>query len=241
MRDVLVLCYHAISPTWRAMLSITPERLDAQLALLASRGYRGATFLDAVTAPPHERTVAITFDDSYRSVGELARPLLDLHGFPATVFVPTEYAGAEQPRGWQGTDHWLETEHAGELKPMSWDELAELAAAGWEIGSHTKSHPHLTELGDAELAAELGESKAECERRLGVPCRTLAYPYGDEDGRVVAATVEAGYEAAAALRSRGSRNPQRHVWPRVGVWVDTDMRRFRVKMSPAVRWLRATR
>ena len=240
MRDVLVLCYHAVSPTWDATLSIPPDRLASQLGGLAARGYRGATFIDAVTEPPHPRTVAVTFDDSYRSVKELGRPILDELGWPATVFVPTEYAGAEEPRGWSGTDHWLATEHADELMPMTWDELTELRDAGWEIGSHTVTHPHLTEIGDAELSTELRDSAAEIERRLGA-CQTIAFPYGDHDGRVVAATIEAGYRAAAALPGRDERKPQRHAYPRVGVWYDTSGLRFRMKVSPRVRRLRATR
>jgi peptidoglycan/xylan/chitin deacetylase (PgdA/CDA1 family) len=239
VRDVLVLCYHAVSPDWEATLSVTPGSFAAQLRALASRGYRGATFLEAVADPPHPRTVAVTFDDSYRSVRELGRPVLDELGWPATVFVPTAYAGAEDPRGWAGTGHWLETEHAGELMPMSWDELGELQDAGWEIGSHTVTHPHLPEIGDAELAAELRDSAAEIERRLG-GCRTIAYPYGDHDERVVAATAEAGYAAAAALPARAERRPQRLAFPRVGIWHDTTDLRFRLKVSPFVRRLRAT-
>jgi peptidoglycan/xylan/chitin deacetylase (PgdA/CDA1 family) len=240
MQDVLVLCYHAVSPSWDATLSIPPDRLASQLSALARRGYRGATFAEAVTDPPHPRTVAVTFDDSYRSVKELGRPILDELGWPGTVFVPTAYAGAEEPRGWPGTDHWLDTEHADELMPMNWEELAELRDAGWEVGSHTVTHPHLSEIGDAQLATELRESAAEIERRLGA-CETIAFPYGDHDGRVVAATIEAGYRAAAALPSRGERRPQHHAWPRVGIWYDTTGLKFRLKISPLVRRLRATR
>ena len=230
-----------MSPDWDATLSTTPERLREQLASLARRGYRGATFARAVSDPPFERTVAVTFDDSYRSVKELGRPILEELGWPGTVFVPTAYVGAEEPRAWPGTDHWLETEHASELVPMSWQELGELQDAGWEIGSHTRTHPHLTEIGDDELAEELRGSKADCERELGGPCETVAYPYGDHDDRVVAAAVEAGYAAAGTLPSRAPRDPGRHAYPRVGVWFDTDALRFHLKVSPVVRRLRATR
>ena len=221
-------------------MSVTPERMREQLGALARRGYRGATFLEAATNPPADRTVAVTFDDSYRSVAALGRQILDELGWPGTVFVPTDYAGADGPRGWDGTDHWLDTPHAAELQPMAWEELAALRDAGWEIGSHTRSHPHLTGCSDAELAAELGGSKADCERELGSPCETVAYPYGEHDGRVVAAAIEAGYAAAAALPARAERRPQRHAYPRVGVWADTGALRFWLKASPLVRRLRAT-
>jgi peptidoglycan/xylan/chitin deacetylase (PgdA/CDA1 family) len=237
--DVLVLCYHAVSPRWDATLSVTPDRMRDQLRALARRGYEGTTFRRAVTDPPAKRSVAVTFDDSYRSVLERARPILDELGWPGTVFVPTAYAGAGEPRGWDGTDHWLRTEHADELTPMSWAELGELAAAGWELGSHTRTHPHLPRCTDAELADELQGSRADFERELGAACETLAYPYGEHDGRVVAAAIEAGYVAAAGL-SAPERRPQRHAYPRVGVWFGTGPLRFRAKVSPTVRRLRAT-
>ena len=221
-------------------MSVTPGRMREQLAALAGRGYRGATFLEAATDPPAERTVAVTFDDSYRSVTELGRPILDELGWPGTVFVPTAYAGAEEPRGWDGTEEWLSTPHAAELTPMSWAELAELRDAGWEIGSHTREHPHLPECDDDRLAAELAGSKADCERELGPPCETLAYPYGDLDERVVAAAVDAGYSAAAALPGGNGAGPDPHAYPRVGVWSDTGGLRFRLKASPLVRRLRGS-
>jgi peptidoglycan/xylan/chitin deacetylase (PgdA/CDA1 family) len=63
MSDVLVLCYHAVSVRWPAELSVTPERLEEQLRLLVRRGFKGATFHQAVIAPPAPRTLAVTFDD----------------------------------------------------------------------------------------------------------------------------------------------------------------------------------
>ena len=41
MSDTLVLCYHAVSESFPAPLSVTPTALEEQLALLAGRGYRG--------------------------------------------------------------------------------------------------------------------------------------------------------------------------------------------------------
>jgi peptidoglycan/xylan/chitin deacetylase (PgdA/CDA1 family) len=235
--DVIVLCYHALSPTWEADLSTTPERFERQIALLAARGYQGMTFTEAVGSPRGERVVAVTFDDAYRSVLEIARPILDRFGLPATVFAPTDCIGAQRPLCWPGIDHWLDGPHERELTPMSWAELRSLAQDGWEIGSHTGSHPHLTRLDDAALEDELTRSKAACERHLASPCKSLAYPYGNVDARVVAATARAGYSAAAGLPRRLHPSDVLE-WPRVGIHrVDNDFR-FRLKVSPAVRHLR---
>jgi peptidoglycan/xylan/chitin deacetylase (PgdA/CDA1 family) len=236
MADVLVLCYHALSEGFPASLSVTPAAFERQLDLLQRAGYRGATFAEAVREPAG-RTVAITFDDAYLSVLLLAKPLLDSVGYPATVYAPTAYLDTpERPLAWDGIEQWLGGEHERELLPMSWDQLGELSDAGWEIGSHTLTHPHLTQVDDAALRDELTESKAELERRLG-RCETLAYPYGDHDDRVVAAAGAAGYAAAGTLPGRLPR-PRPLAWPRVGIYHGDDERRFRLKISRAVRLLR---
>jgi peptidoglycan/xylan/chitin deacetylase (PgdA/CDA1 family) len=238
--DAIVLCYHALSPTWQAALSTTPVRFERQISLLIARGYRPVTFTEATRAQSGERVMAITFDDAYRSVLALARPILERHSAPATVFAPTDFIGSERPMSWAGIDHWLSGPHASELTPMSWSELRALADAGWEIGSHTASHPHLTQVEEHRLDDELQRSKATCEQQLACPCVSLAYPYGDVDRRVVAATARAGYETAAALPSRiDSRDPLD--WPRVGVYHADDELRFRLKVSPAVLRLRRSR
>ena len=240
MTDVLVLCYHAVSPTWPAALSVTPERFEKQLTSLVRRGFTGATFHDAVHAPAGERTLAVTFDDAYRSVLTLAAPILDRLGLPATVFVPTAWPDRGEPMAWPGIDEWLDGPHREELVPLTWDELGGLAERGWEVGSHTHTHPHLTELGDDELHDELTTSKAECERRLGRPCRTIAYPYGDQDARVRAATEAAGYDAAAAL-DRSLVEGDRFAWPRVGIWNRDDGARYALKVARVTRRVRASR
>jgi peptidoglycan/xylan/chitin deacetylase (PgdA/CDA1 family) len=240
LSDTVVLCYHAVSERWPAALSVTPQALERQLELLVERGYEGATFRDTALGTRGRRTVAVTFDDAFASVLELARPILDRLGLPGTVFVPTDWPERGEPMRWPGIDQWMGGEYEPELRSLTWEQLAELAAQGWEIGSHTCSHPRLTTLADAALEAELRESRMECERRLGLPCTTLAYPYGDYDARVSAAAGRAGYEAACTLPAR--IHPARPLeWPRVGVFHDDAARRYRLKVSRAVRAVRSSR
>ena len=92
--------------------------------------------------------LAVTFDDAYRSVIELAFPILSRLGLVGTVFVPTRFAGGEEPMSWPGIDQWVGGPHERELVPMSWEELGRLAEAGWEIGSPHVSHPRLTQVAD---------------------------------------------------------------------------------------------
>jgi peptidoglycan/xylan/chitin deacetylase (PgdA/CDA1 family) len=141
---------------------------------------------------------------------------------------------------WPGVEQWLGTPHERELLPMSVRQVQELLQHGWEAGSHTRTHPRLSELDDAAILPELERSRAECEALTGMPCTSLAYPYGDFDERVTAATEQAGYRAAGTLSSRFNTGLALE-WPRVGVYNRDTERRFRVKVSPTIRRVRSTR
>jgi peptidoglycan/xylan/chitin deacetylase (PgdA/CDA1 family) len=239
MLDVLVLCYHAVSDRWSAPLSVTSDALDRQLATLVARGYRGRRFTEAVTERPQHPTVVVTFDDGYRSVLERAKPILDRHGLPGTLFVPTDWPDDPRPMRWPGIDTWLDGPFEQELAQLRWEELRGLAGAGWEIGSHTCSHPHLTKLSDTELAHELQSSKRQIESHLQTPCTSIAYPYGDVDNHVETAADDAGYLAGAALPRVMHRSAVLR-WPRTGIYHRDTPSRFRTKVSPTVRLLRAS-
>lgn len=240
--QLLVLCYHAVSERWDAPLSVTPDDLRRQLSHLVSRGWTGETFTDAM-AKPHARTLAVTFDDAFASVGTLAAPILAELGLPGTVFVATDWV--DRPLGWPEVARWGQTEHADELHAMSWESLRDLASGGWEIGGHTCSHPHLSGLTREAIDSELGRSRAVLQER-GFECRSMAYPFGDADDRVRAAAAAAGYEAAAGLSSASFVTRDRLDWPRVGVWHGEPDWRVAVKASPLVsrlrqsRWIRMT-
>lgn len=233
MRDVLVvLCYHAVSPGWECPLSVTPAQLTSQLKTLVERGFRGAPF-GAILDPPPGKTVVVTFDDAFKSVIELAYPVLSAIGLPGTVFLPTKFVGQDEPMSWDGIEQWTGTADSKELRPMSWDDVRFLAEAGWEVGSHSQTHPHLTWLDDTALARELRQSREDCERQVGRACETIAYPYGDVDGRVARAAADAGYRAGAVLGRRLSARPM--TWPRIGVYRRDSHKRFLAKLSRTAR------
>jgi peptidoglycan/xylan/chitin deacetylase (PgdA/CDA1 family) len=238
--ELLVLCYHAVSEEFPAPLSVSPDTLRNQLGLLVRRGYRGATFSDSIGEPREGKTLAVTFDDAYRSVIERALPILAEYGLPGTVFAPTAYIGAESPMRWPGIDRWHGTAHEAELIPCSWPELERLLDAGWEVGSHTRTHPRLPDLTDSELMAELSESRRDCEQRLGVACRSIAYPYGAVDERVADAVAAAGYSFGGELPG-SFRTPSAPLrWPRVGVYHRDRQWRFLLKTAVLMRTLRGT-
>ncbi|HWA54646.1 MAG TPA: polysaccharide deacetylase family protein [Solirubrobacterales bacterium] len=251
MNDLLILCYHAVSEDWPTDFAVSPRRLGAQLRELTSRGYRAATLSAALERPPAAKTLVVTFDDAYASVLERALPVMKGLGVPGTMYVPTGYVSGEDALEWDSMQHWLDTPHRDELRCMSWDGVRELAAAGWEIGSHSVSHPDLRSLGDAELGEELSGSKRRCEEELQRPCRSLAYPFSAHDGRVMEAARAAGYESAVILDNelaipagslvRPGTRVERLGLLREGVYRHDTTLRLRLKTSPLLRRSRASK
>lgn len=240
---LLVLCYHAVSPSWPVPGAIDPEAMERQLRWALRRGYRPRTLAEALSAPAGERSLCVTFDDAFESVLRLGLPLLRGLGVPATLFVPTDYVEAGEPLVWSALGRWRGTEHEAELRPMSWDEVRELVREGWEVGSHTRSHPHLPELGEAEAEAELRGSREVCEERLQRPCRSLAYPFGDWDNATVQRAGAAGYERAVTLAERlvaPLEDADPLALPREGVYRGAGMPTFAAAASPALRRLRSS-
>lgn len=233
MPDTLILCYHAVSGSWPADLAVSPEQLERQLEPLVKRGYRGVTFSDAATESADRPRLAVTFDDAYRST-LLALPILERLGLPGTVFVPTAHVGSSEPMAWPGIDRWLGGPHEPELHCMDAEQIGRLQAAGWEIGSHTHTHPHLSTLKGGELADELARSRARVEELTGTRCRSIAYPYGDFDDAVVDAARAAGYETACTLDvAEHGGDPLRS--PRVGVYRGEPDWRVALKCRPLTR------
>lgn len=232
--DVLVLCYHAVSDTWPAVTTVTPDALAHQVKALLGRGYVPMTFTEALTAPVSSRVLAVTFDDAHRSVLERAAPILERLGVPGTVFAPTAWVGTGKPTDWDGFETWMGTEHEDELVCLGWDELRALVAAGWEVGSHTRTHPRLTRLSDAALRDELLGSREHIEAELGRSCCSLAYPYSDVDRRVVLHARDAGYALAATVPVRYHYALPLQ-WPRVGISREEGTVRFTVLTAAAMR------
>jgi peptidoglycan/xylan/chitin deacetylase (PgdA/CDA1 family) len=224
----IVLCYHAVSPAWNHYLAVPPDRLLRQIETIRWRGYRGATPDEALEG--RGRLLHVTFDDAFRNIAPFL-PELKRRQIPATVFACSGYAetGAALTLPELEADDGVDVEA---LATMAWDELRTIAREGVEIGSHTVSHPHLPTLSDVDLARELRASRERIEEKLELPCRFLAYPYGEHDGRVQAAARAAGYEAAFALDGRPG-NP--YAVPRVDLFRHEGALQTAVKTMPRMR------
>jgi peptidoglycan/xylan/chitin deacetylase (PgdA/CDA1 family) len=196
----VILGYHGVADCPRQddelMLQLPPRKLRAQLELMLSAGYRFVTVADlarqAAGQRPSPGLAAVSFDDAMRSVLTAALPILAELGIPATVYVPTDWLGRRSPWIGAGGDGAILTE----------EELRQLAAAGWELGTHTSTHADLSTLDYGACRREIDDSCAVLGPIAGEPVRTLAYPFGRYNAAAIAAARDAGLLAAVATCSR---------------------------------------
>jgi peptidoglycan/xylan/chitin deacetylase (PgdA/CDA1 family) len=193
---VPILCYHNLGPQTRGRLLMSVSAFEEQMRYLKREGYHVITlrrFLDfaALRQQLPRKTVVLTFDDGWKSFKEYAYPLLKELGFPATLFIYTDFVGARIA--------------------LSWAEIKELAQEGFDIQAHSKTHDDMRrkpaeseEDYNRRMQAELVQPLAVFQQRVGQQPRILAYPYGSHDEDVVRRVRDAGYVAALDVRRQGN-------------------------------------
>lgn len=201
---IRILMYHSISDDPLDPLTVSPKCFREQMALLAARGYCGISLTEVVQLLNQEatipRVVCLTFDDGFRDFYSEALPVLQRYSFRATLFVVAGSVGE--------TSHWSSYRKARPL--LSWRELEAIVESGYEIGSHTLSHPDLRTLPPDLLQREIEDSKHILEDQLQVPIRHFAYPGGAFTDREVAAVAWAGHTAAVIVGGRWGNGRETH-------------------------------
>lgn len=223
-----ILMYHSIDASG-SPISVSASAFAAHVAWLSSGAVRVLP-LDAIaTDQGPGDAVALTFDDGFANFAQLAWPLLQARGLPATVFVVSGHAG--------GTNAWGGKSARGipELPLLSWDEVGALAAQGVTIGAHSQTHPDLRTVNGASLDEEIEGSAAEIAARIGRRPDAFAYPYGAADDRVVHAT-RTRYARAVTVELRDlADGDDPHRLPRVDTYYFREPGQLEAWGTPAFR------
>lgn len=194
---VPIISYHHFAKKCRSNLCISSRVFDQQMKYLKGNGYKVITmgellgFLQYRHAIP-KKSVVITIDDGYRSAYDVAYPILKKYGFTAILFLYTDYVGVSK-------------------SAITWDQLREMKADGFEVGSHTVSHCDLTKrmAGDhdqdylARVQKELVESKKIIDEELKQDTICIAYPYGRYNVRILNLCEQAGYKIGVSAKRGG--------------------------------------
>lgn len=191
-----ILCYHRVLPfaptDSKANIYVTVDRFTEQLKSLRRRGFNTITFSDLLDeAPLPKRPIILTFDDGYRDNFQHLLPILIKGNAKAVVFA----LGDRELT----TNRWDAALGEPQTPLMSDHELLACHRSGHiEIGAHSLSHPHLTDIPDDRMVEEVQGAKLALEALLGARVPAFAYPYGDWDKRVRNIVVQAGYSFALA-------------------------------------------
>jgi peptidoglycan/xylan/chitin deacetylase (PgdA/CDA1 family) len=179
------------------------ELFVEQMRALADGGYRTipletAALLMRRRTPPPDKVVAITIDDGYLDTFEAAAPILREHGFTATVFVVA---------GLVGRRSLWDVGKCCTAPLMDWEQIRQLIAWGFSIGSHTVTHPELSQLSPADARYEIEHSRHILEERLGQSVPMFCYPFGEWNETTYRIVRDAGYLAACNDTWRHEHRP----------------------------------
>jgi peptidoglycan/xylan/chitin deacetylase (PgdA/CDA1 family) len=183
-----ILLYHRIAEpplpnSIAAQYYTPPVDFQWQMQALKDWGYTTIPISLLVTAiikgaPLPPRPVVISFDDGYESVYKNAYPTMQAQEFTGVLYLVGNYIGAQ--------DY------------MDINQIQEMTGNGWEIGSHSMTHPDLRTDHD-QITFEGGQSKGLLSSEIGVKVQTFAYPFGGSDSFVFNKIAEYGYIAAVGL------------------------------------------
>ena len=194
---VPILTYHNLGEQAKGRLVLAAASFREQMRYLKTNGYRVVSLADFIefsrlNRQLPQKSVVLTFDDGYRAFKDHAYPVLKELGFTATLFIYTDWVGAG--RG-----------------ALSWAELRDLAAEGFDIQAHSKTHADLRRAaGETEtqyarrMQAELEQPQDLFNRNLGRRSQVLAYPYGRWEEGLLPKVKEYGYIAAFSVRRQGN-------------------------------------
>lgn len=215
----MILIYHSVG---NGALPVSEAMFREQVDWLAHNA-EIVSLSDALSGQSAAgKRVAITFDDGYGSVCDLAAPILSDYGAAATVYLNTGWIGAQTRRA---SDAKLG--HYPDQNFMTWKDAADLSAVGWTIGSHGVDHLDLTRQTEQIVEREVMNSKHDIEDRLGLPCEHFAYTWGRYSSLLQETIKAAGYLSAVS-GSHGPVMPEsdRFALPRIDVRADYEMRDF---------------
>lgn len=180
-----MLVYHHVGPTgpgkYYPGLSVNADCFERQIAGLVRRGFQSilpsdwhAWLFEGKQLP--DKPIFIAFDDAQADIATYALPVLRRYRFKALINVVTRRIGE--------SSDW-DTERGLTARPlMSADQILEWKGHGFEVGSHSRTHPDLTLLSDAELEDEIAGSRDDLERLLCSKIFSFSCPYYSSNNRV---------------------------------------------------------
>jgi peptidoglycan/xylan/chitin deacetylase (PgdA/CDA1 family) len=196
-QTVPILVYHNFSKLRSDKTSVSQNDFEAQMNYLKQNNYHVVSmdqlldFIDYKEQLP-EKSIVLTFDDAWRSIFDIALPILIKYDFKATFFIYTDFIGGG--------------------KAMTWKQIETLSKIGYDIQCQTKTHRNLAFPRKNEsfknyfksIEMEISYPKQLIKKNLNIDCKYLAYPYGETNNLVIAMLKKHGYRAAFTIERRSN-------------------------------------
>jgi peptidoglycan/xylan/chitin deacetylase (PgdA/CDA1 family) len=206
MKRAIILMYHIVDnprDTSEEKYCCSVKNFERQMRYLRQSAFSPVSldiYISSLrnNSPIPDNPIVITFDDGFEDFYRNAFPAAQKHDIPLTLFMVTEGIG--------GTNKWMHQRGKPKRKLLNQNELLSCAKAGVTIGSHTLTHPRLTEVDDKTANNEIKLSKMHLQDILQQEVKHFAYPYGLYDPNHLEIIEEAGYESACSTRSGFNRN-----------------------------------
>ena len=205
--ETFVLCYHSIN-TDKWLFGVSPDTFKRQIEYLSQK-YEFVT-LEQISSHIHDNTklpkpsVAITFDDGYQDIMQIADFLKDYEVRPTLFLMSDKKVNRKE----------LDTDR----EILTKGEIMSLIEKGWEIGCHTATHANMHSISGSEIEYEIIKSKAKLEKEFGIPIQYIAYPKGRYTDKILEAAKTAGYKLGMTVEDGEiSANIDPLRVPRIGV------------------------
>jgi len=213
-RWIPILTYHSIDSSG-SVISTSPENFRKQMRALAESPCRVMKLGDLAKCirekrNPPANSLAITFDDGFRNVLDVAFPLMKEYGFSATVFLVTSFCGKNNR--WYGQRDQIPV-----LDLLNWDEIAGMSEV-MEFGVHTANHPDLTKIPEAMLDEEIGGARESLEKHTGKSEQAFAYPYGKQSPASRKLVEENFYAGCSTEMNFASLDSDLYFLPRIDMY-----------------------
>lgn len=174
----------------------------------------------------------VTFDDAFQSVITNGVPELIKRSIPFTIFIPSGQFGQE-PQWLLNTGDKDENEIIA-----TGDDLLKLPSEFVTFGSHTVTHPLLTELDEEKAYYEIESSKHTLEQILGTEIKYLAFPHGKYNQKVSSLCKKAGYERVFSINYDSPYNEfNEYEVGRTCIELSDWMIEFKLKVFGAYAWM----
>ena len=215
---VPILMYHPIEDPVPGNpypdLFLTKQDFVDQIRWLKGSGYEAVTLTEVLDSwfgkgklPP--KPVVLSFDDGYVSQYENAFPVMERLDWPGILNLKAEDSDIYDRQ------------------------VEEMVAGGWEIASHTVTHPDLPSISDSQLTDELVESRKILEREFDTQVNNFCYPAGRYDDRVIAAVRKAGYRSATSTEPGLARPSDRWSLDRIRIELGDGAAELESKLASA--------